>query len=64
MDGNVVQLLVLNFTDPDGRGWIAGATITRLRPAESTPGVVESKQLVEGDGMKLSSIKVVTDGTD
>lgn len=57
--GPLVQLLILRFTDADGREWHAGASITRLRPVVPLDGVTESKQIEEGDGMKLSAIKVV-----
>jgi hypothetical protein len=55
----LVQLVVLTFSDADGREWLAGASITRLRPLVPIEGVAESKQLVEGDEMKLLKIKVV-----
>lgn len=56
---DLVQLLVLTFRDEEGRDWHAGASITRLRPVVPTSDLTESRQIVEGDGMKLSAIKVV-----
>lgn len=56
---NATQTLVLTLRDAEGREWVAGATITTLRPVVAPADTTERKQLTEGDGMKVSAIKVV-----
>lgn len=55
------QLVIMEFIDPEGRAWMAGATITRLRPRDTSVGDNDRRQIVEGDGLKLTGIRVVTD---
>jgi hypothetical protein len=56
------QVVILEFTDPEGRVWHAGAMLTRLRLAKADPGLDESKHLVASDGMRISRIRVLPPG--
>lgn len=53
------QLVVLEFTDAEGRVWRAGANITTLRLDGEGATPEGRKQLREDDGLKLSGFKVV-----
>ena len=58
MAEEIGQIVLLEFTDSEGRAWTAGATITRLRLKGEGAEPHGRKQLREDDGMKLSGFKV------
>jgi hypothetical protein len=57
----ISSVAVLTFLDPQGREWIAGASITRARPKGAAEGETVSIQLTQDTAAnwRLKEFKVV-----